>query len=110
MRILSQENLPHRDLPYESTTLYIEENGRDVKALFGEIVYTIAKYESPLKAKKAMEMLRNAYSPKIEIKEVKEKDIPKPKMGEWLWNISEPKIEVLDNFYFQFPKDEEIEV
>lgn len=38
------------------------------------------------------------------------KEIPKPRSGDWVWTVSEPKVEVLDNFYFQFPQDNEIEV
>lgn len=93
MRILSQENLLCRDLPYESTVLFIESDGKEIKALSGGIVYSIATYSTEEKAKKAMEMLHNEY---------KQFQTTKTNSG-FYFAFDYPKV-------FQFPSDEEIEV
>lgn len=117
MRILSQKDLYDMgdiDLPYEMCGLSMGYMGDKSKffvfAHFQGADNKMAEYSSPQKARKAMEMLRNAYSPKIEIKETVSEEIPKPKCNDWLWTVKEPRIEVLDNFYFQFPSDDEVEV
>lgn len=114
MRILSQDG--KIDIPYEQMVINIDyTNERNIAACGtncdNEDGYiTMAEYSTEAKARKAMEMLRNAYSPKIEIKEPVEKEIPKPRSGDWCWTITQPKVEVLDNFYFRFPQDREVEV
>lgn len=115
MRILSQDGMA--DLPYESIGICIHyHNKRDIiaypAATFSpdDEYWTLAHYSSEDKARKAMEMLRNAYSPKIEIEEPIQKETPKPRSSDWVWTITQPKVEVLENFYFQFPADSEIEV
>ena len=61
MRILSQAGLQIQDLPYEKTRVYIEKDGITVKGLFDGIIFELAKYSTEEKARKAMEMLREAY-------------------------------------------------
>lgn len=113
MRILSQD-LRH-DFPYEKVCIEVTDSGKvfaqgDLWGNSENNYIQIAEYSTEEKAKKAMEMLRKAYSPKIEIEEPKNIEVPKLRTENWYWSISEPKVEVLDNFYFQFPPDEEIEV
>lgn len=114
MRILSQDG--KIDISYDNFVFSITKDNcivatRDSVATLSEIESgVVAKYSTETKARKAMEMLRNAYSPKIEIKEPIQKEMPKPRSGDWFWSVTEPKVEVLDNFYFQFPTDDEVEV
>lgn len=116
MRILSQDGLHEGiiDVPYEQVSLEQKENeiwcGYSSTLDRHCVGKCLARYSDEQKARKVMEMLRKAYSPKIEIKEPIEKEIPKPKVSDWIWTVKEPRIEVLDNFYFQFPSDDEVEV
>lgn len=110
MRILSQDNGKY-DLPYENIVLEKMMDCNTIYAYTGTgQPFKMAVYSSAEKMDKAMDMLRKAYSPKIEIKEPIQKEMPKLRSGDWVWSTSEPRVEVLDNFYFQFPKDSEIEV
>ncbi len=112
MRILSQDGLPIRDFPYEKTYLYVDENGKRIRVLFDGIIFDIAEYSTEAKAKRAMEMLRKAYSPTCLINgAVIEPDeiftnsfIISPTK-----KSSDIEVETLENFYFQFPSDEELE-
>lgn len=112
MRILSQDG--KFDFPYEKVCLEVSDSGKIFAQgdIWGaeENYIEVARYDSEAKARKAMEMLRNSYSPKIEIQEPVQKEMPKPRIGDWVWTVTEPRIEVLDNFYFQFPQDSEVEV
>lgn len=117
MRILSQNG--NIDVPYEMIALSTPFKSDACNGMFRVYINStllnaksviMAEYKTHEKALKAMEMLRNAYSPKIEIKEPVEKEMPKPKVNDWVWTVTEPRIEVLDNFYFQFPQDSEVEV
>lgn len=116
MRILSQNGLHEGiiDVPYEQVSLEQKKNeiwcGYSSALDRNCVGKCFAKYSTEAKARKAMEMLRDAYSPKIEIKEPIEKEIPKPKASDWVWTVTEPRVEVLDNFYFQFSQDSEVEV
>lgn len=110
MRILSQDGGKY-DFPYENIALEKMKDCNTIYACTGTgRLFKMAVYSSTEIMDKAMEMLRNAYSPNIEIKEPIQKEIPKPRSGDWVWTVSEPRVEVLDNFYFQFPQDNEIEV
>lgn len=110
MRILSQDDSKY-DLPYENIVL---EKMMDCNTIYAYTStgqpFKMAVYSSVEKMDKVMEILRNTYSPKIEIKEPIQKEMPKMRSGDWVWAVSEPKVEVLDNFYFQFPADDEVEV
>lgn len=114
MRILSQEKLGITDLPYESIGISIRNKTSIIAypsmGSFDDGFWALAVYSDEFKARKAMEMLQKAYSPKIEIKEPIQKGTPKLRSGDWIWSVTKPKVEVLDNFYFQFPNDGEIEV
>lgn len=110
MRILSQDNGKY-DLPYENIVLEKMMDCNTIYAYTGTgQPFKMAVYSSAERMDKAMEMLRNAYSPNIKIKEPIQKEMPKPRSGDWVWAVSEPRVEVLDNFYFQFPADDEVEV
>lgn len=120
MRILSQDGMIFNDIPYEKFILGIardRDRETDTFCIVAQKEYiisesgfplnnVIAKYSTKAKARKAMVMLRNTYSPKIEIKEPISKEIPKLRSGDWIWATTEPKI---DNFYFKFPRDDEVE-
>lgn len=117
MRILSQDG--NIDVNYDLVALVSCYKCKDGNGWFEIDMYSgalsaknvrMAKYSTEAKARKAMEMLRNAYSPNIEIKEPIQKEMPKMRSGDWVWSMSEPRVEVLDNFYFQFPADDEVEV
>lgn len=118
MRILSQQRLNlDYDIPYEQVCLNISKKSESSFRIYAwhslsdsdDNCYLMAEYSTEAKARKAMDMLRNTYSPNIEIKEPIQKEMPKPRSGDWFWTVSEPKVEVLDNFYFQFPSDDEVE-
>lgn len=116
MRILSQDG--NYDFPYDKVCLQILDNGKIVAQ--GDIWnyaneenwIAVAEYGSFEKAKKAMEMLWKAYSPIAVIQEQENGIKPNTKPNDWVIQpaLLMPKVEVLDNFYFQFPADEEIEV
>lgn len=109
MRILSQDNGKY-DLPYENIVLEKMVDCNTIYAYTGTgQPFKMAVYSSTEKMDKVMEILRNAYSSKIEIKEPIQKEMPKMRSGDWVWIVSEPKVEVLDNFYFQFPANDEVE-
>lgn len=72
----------------------------------------MAAYSTESKARKAMEMFREAYSPVLVIKEQQEGIKPNINPNDFIVGsiFPMPKVDVLDNFYFQFPQDSEIEV
>lgn len=123
MRILSQDG--RIDLPYENFSLSITQDNcivaaRDVVARPTEmLIGTVAKYSSFEKAQKAMEMLRKAYAGlPIIMQNVDITDDVAEMLKEWkkqgiiyrTENDESSKIEVVNNGYFQFPDDSEIEV
>lgn len=109
MRILSQDKGKY-DLPYENIVLEKMMDCNTIYAYTGTgQPFKMAVYSSAERMDKAMEMLRNAYSPNIEIKEPIQKEMSKMRSSDWVWSMSEPRVEVLDNFYFQFPADDEVE-
>lgn len=70
----------------------------------------LAEYTSVEKARKAMEMLQKAYSPILVVKEQEDGIKPNIKTNDWLLTPALPtsRVEVIDNFYFQFPTDDEV--
>lgn len=123
MRILSQDG--RIDLPYENFSLSITQDNcivaaRDVVARPTEmLIGTVAKYSSFEKAQKTMEMLRKAYAGlPIIMRNVDITDDVAEMLKEWkkqgivycTENDEPSKIEVVNNGYFQFPADDEIEV
>ena len=110
MRILSQDKGKY-DLPYANIVLEKMMDCNTIYAYTGTgQPFKMAVYSSTERMDKAMEMLRNAYSPNIKIKEPIQKEMSKMRSGDWVWSMSEPRVEVLDNFYFQFPADDEVGV
>lgn len=84
--------------------------------LFDEKVVVFAQYSTKEKLLKVMQILRSAYSPKPLIvqecdftKEVYEK-LQKTSILKTFSDSQPSKIEYLNNVYFQFPKDEDVEV
>lgn len=115
MRIISQDGMA--DLPYESIGICINYHNKTDIIAYPAGTYSpddeywiLAHYSTEDKAKKAIEMLRDAYSPKFEVKEPVPKEMPKTRSSDLIWTVTQPKVEVLDNFYFQFPTDSKVEV
>lgn len=120
MRIISQDGT--MDTPYESCTVWIGGmNG--TSTLFAQNIgedgrVTYAIYSTPEKAEKAMEMLRKAYTGSVAIfQNVEPTDKVKEAFKRQAIEIvyasldsqpSEIKFENHQNFYFQFPKDDEV--
>ncbi len=115
MRILSQDGMI--DVPYEQVVIqrfkekiyFLNKNLTGIEELVDDIA--LAEYSTETKAKRAMEMLRKAYSPTLVIKEQENGIEPNIKPNDWIVGTiaPAPKIEVYDNFYFQFPSDDELE-
>lgn len=114
MRILSQDG--KYDFPYERVCIEISDSGKifaqgDIWGAEDNYIEA-ARYENEAKARKAMEILREAYSPIMIIQEQDEGIKPNIKPNNWLLTPALPtqRIEIADNFYFQFPADDEVEV
>ena len=120
MRIISQDGT--MDTPYESCTVWV--GGMNGAFIYAQNIgederVTYATYSTPEKAQKAMEMLRNAYMEDVLLLQNIEVNLDDyEKTPNWFkektviacrTSGSSPKIEHLDNFYFHFPKDEELE-
>lgn len=123
MRIISQDGTI--DVPYELTAIQlvgkttIVAQGSYFGSNSGDNFATVAEYSTEEKAEKAMEMLRNAYAGRF----VTNGDIPDDfdeqlkelmKMGFGTViakETNESRVEFNNlNGYFQFPKDEDVEV
>lgn len=114
MRIISQDGMI--DVPYEHAVINISYRNKKEIVANGincneDTPFTVAQYSEEEKAKKAMEMLRKAYSPILVIDDVADEHI-KADIKPFITPLraKRPNIEVLDNQYFQFPQDSEIEV
>ena len=121
MRVISQDGTI--DMPYES--VIIQRFGREIyflnKNLIGveQIVsdMDIATYSTEEKAKKAMEMLREAYigmpivMQNVDVSEDVSMEFERlKKCGIIVQTESQPsKIECISNAIFQFPAEEELE-
>ena len=117
MRIISQNGIT--DIPYD---LYgVRQLKSDLSKIIaftnGDEFLIMAEYSTETKAQKAMEMLRAAYTgtPLIfencdvadeVFEELKRRSI------EAILTVTndKPKVDYLDNFYFQFPNDKDLEV
>lgn len=120
MRIISQDG--KYDTPYEMTQIWVRESESSHQILGSmpaDEIITIATYTSKEKAEKAMEMMRKAYTGSVAIfqnveptnevvKALKRQDT-EIVYAELDNQPSEIKLENHQNFYFQFPKDEELE-
>lgn len=120
MRIISQDG--KYDTPYEITQIWACELAGSYQILGSmpaDEVIVIATYTSKEKADKAMEMLRKAYTgnvavfqnvePKKEIIDMLAKRDTSIICTSFDGRTPEIKFENNQNFYFQFPKDEELE-
>ena len=118
MRIISQNGIA--DIPYD---LYgvrqLSSNLSKIIAFNNSDEYLVmAEYSSVEKAKKAMEMLRNAYvGLPILFQNVDMNESVVEKLKEWkrdgivlLHDNADSKIEQVNNAIFKFPTDEEVEV
>ena len=114
MRILSQDG--KYDFPYEKVCLEVSDSGKifaqgDIWGAEDNYI-EVAAYKNEAKARKAMELLREAYYPIMIIQEQDEGIKPNIKPNNWILTPALPtqRIEIADNFYFQFPADDEVEV
>lgn len=124
MRIISQNGII--DLPYENIGISINCcNKKDIVA-YSAVYYgkdnghwTLAEYSTEEKAKKAMEMLREAYAglpiimQNIDISETVVQAFERwKKQGIVIRtpNDNKSKVEYINNGYFRFPADEDVEV
>ncbi len=123
MRIILQDGT--LDIPYEQVVIqrfkceiyFMNKNLIGVEQLCNDMV--IAKYSTEEKAEKAMEMLRIAYTgsiamfqnvePTEEVNEVFKKCNTQVIYASLDNQPSEIKFENHQNFYFQFPAEEELE-
>lgn len=123
MRVISQDGTI--DVPYEQVIIqrfqkdiyFLNKNLVGVEQLVSDMV--VAKYSTEEKANKAMEMLRIAYTgsitmfqnvePTEEVNEVFKKCNTQVIYASLDNQPSEIKFENRQNFYFQFPTEEELE-
>lgn len=126
MRLISQDGTI--DIPYENVMLeesYVGIYGdglarRCIEAYFAlqERHKCIALYSSEEKAKKAMEMLRETYidmpivMQNVDVSENVAREFERlKKCGVVVQADNQPsKVDFINNFVFQFPQDDEIEV
>lgn len=122
MRVISQDGT--LDMPYEevivqrfrSRIYFLNKNLTGVEQLTDDM--QIAEYSTEEKAKKAMEMLRDAYigmpivMQNVDVSEDVAKEFERlKKCGVMVREENHPsKIECISNAIFQFPQDDEIEV
>lgn len=121
MRIISQDGMI--DFPYEQTVINIDYNDRTIIRAEGchcdgdNSMFTVARYSTEVKARKAMEMLRKAYAglpiimQNIEITDdVTEMFKEYQKQGIFVQTAdNQPsKVEFLNNGYFKFPADDKV--
>lgn len=122
MRVISQDGT--LDFPYENSIVFIDTRAKEatfvrMQAIGDNETSITAKYSTKEKAKKAMEMLRIAYTgsiamfqnvePTEEVNEVFKKCNTQVIYASLDNQPSEIKFENHQNFYFQFPTEEELE-
>ena len=121
MRVISQDGT--LDMPYEQVIIqrferdiyFLNNNLTGVEQLVSDMV--VAKYSTAEKAKKAMEMLRDAYigmpivMQNVDISEDVAREFERlKKCGIMVQTENQPsKIECISNAIFQFPTEEELE-
>lgn len=99
MRVISQNG--KFDLPYENLAIFVEYE--NVIARFENERYLLAQYSSEAKAIKAMEMLREGVA---FLKTI----INTEKGISFVRGLSKTDFDKMTQNYFQFPKDDEVEV
>ena len=117
MRVISQDGT--LDMPYEMSIVWCEDDGCVLLQPIGEIgeYQKFAKYSTEEKAKKAMEMLRDAYigmpivMQNVDVSEDVSMEFERlKKCGVLVRADNQPsKIECISNAIFQFPAEEELE-
>ena len=120
MRVISQDG--RLDFPYENSVVFITPRDASeirIQAIGDDDDGMLAKYSTEEKAKKAMEMLRSAYTgsvvmfqnvePTEEVKKSLERRNTEIICASIDNQPSEIKFENHRNFYFQFPAEEELE-
>ena len=118
MRVISQDG--QLDFPYENRVVFIslvDASEIRIVAIGDDDNVVIAKYSTEEKAKKAMEMLRDAYigMPIVMQNVDASEDVVKEferlkKCGIVVQTENQPsKIECISNAIFQFPTEEELE-
>ncbi len=121
MRVISQDGT--LDMPYEEVIIqrfrsriyFLNKNLTGVESLTDDM--RIAEYSTEEKAKKAMEMLRDAYigtpivMQNVDISEDVAREFERlKKCGIMVQTENQPsKIECISNAIFQFPSEEELE-
>ncbi len=114
MRIISQSG--RVDIPYEMAVVYVEYES--VIAKVGDEIYAMGKYSTEEKAFKAMKMLIETYTgmpivmQNVDVSEDMEKEFERlKKCGVIVQAENQPsKVDFINNAFFQFPQDDEIEV
>ena len=118
MRVISQDG--KLDFPYEKSVIFINHlDASEVRivAIGDDDNVVIAKYSTEEKAKKAMEMLRDAYigmpivMQNVDVSEDVSSEFERlKKCGIVVQTENQPsKIECISNVIFQFPTEEELE-
>ena len=102
MRVISQDGII--DVPYEMAVVYVECEG--VIAKVGDKRYVMGSYSTEKKAVKAMEMLREHNEGVIFLKTI----INTEKGPPFVSGLSKTDFNKLTQNYFQFPKDDEVQV
>ena len=122
MRVISQDgtiDVPYEDViiqRFKSGIYFLNKNLTGVEPLNDDI--QIAEYSTEEKAKKAMEMLRDAYigmpivMQNVDVSEDMAKEFERlKKCGIMVQAVNQPsKVDFINNAVFQFPQDDEIEV
>nr|DAR48692.1 MAG TPA: hypothetical protein [Bacteriophage sp.] len=114
MRIISQSG--RIDIPYEMAVVYVEYES--VIAKVGDERYSMGKYSTEEKVFKAMKMLIETYTgmpivmQNVDVSEDMEKEFERlKKCGVIVQAENQPsKVDFINNAFFQFPQDDEIEV
>ena len=114
MRVISQRG--NVDLPYEQ--IVVCHAMESVLALYNGDKYVLGEYSSKEKAYKTMEMLREAYvgmpivMHNVDVSEDMAKEFERlKKCGVMVQAENQPsKVDFINNAFFQFPQDNEIEV
>ena len=102
MRVISQDGII--DVPYEMVVVYVE--CESVIAKIGDKRYVMGSYSTEKKAIKAMEMLRDHHENVAFLKTV----INTEKGTQFVRSLSETNFDKMTQNYFQFPKDDEVQV
>ena len=120
MRVISQDGT--MDFPYENSIVFIDTRAKDavlvrMQAIGDDEASIMADYSTEEKAKKAMEMLREAYTgmpivmQNVDVSEDVSREFERlKKCGIIVQTENQPsKIECISNAIFQFPSEEELE-